>query len=113
MSLNTNIYYDVYLATDIQGPWTKQTGSPQLDVATGNHYTITGLTNGQLYYIMVVAGKYDNEGNFVTIGGQPIIEASSPGLTGAVNPNIIAAKPMVIPNGSNGTLGFSIQITHN
>ena len=108
---DTNIYYDVYIATDIKGPWTKKTSSPLLDELTGNHYIISGLTNDQLYYIMVIAGKYNNDGPFIGICGQPIVSTSSSGETGPSNPSVIMAKPTLIPTMTTSMLGFSIEIS--
>ncbi len=84
--------YNVYTAQTPRGPWTKANPTPIADVSTGNSYKITGLTNGQLYYIMVVAGHLV-DGEFVALCSQVI----TPGVTSGVeasNPNIIAAKPV-------------------
>ena len=107
---DSNIYYDVYIATDINGPWTKKTSSPLQDEPTGNHFAITGLTNNQLYYIMVIAGKYNTDGDFIGICGQPIVTTSSPGTSGPSNPNITMAKPFVIPTTTINTLALSFSI---
>lgn len=105
-----SLLYDVYIATDSHGPWTKATSSPIVNDPLGNQFTITGLTNGQLYYIMVIAGKYNSDGEFMGICGQPIVQTSSPGSNGPSNPNIIAAKPLIIPRGISSVLGFSLTI---
>ena len=85
-------YYNVYTGSTPQGPWTKANTTPILDVAAGNSYRITGLTNGQLYYIMVVAGHLV-EGEFVALCSQTI----TPGVNAGIeisNPNLIASKPV-------------------
>ncbi len=86
------VKYNVYIASDPRGPWTKVNTTPLSNVSIGNQYTITGLQNNELYYIMVIAGQIDASDNFVAICGQPISNNPEPGLS-VNNPNLVAARP--------------------
>ena len=87
------IYYDVFKSEGPLGPWTKVNQTPLPNSLHGNSYTVEGLNNGTTYYIMVVAGKYDEHRNFVYLSSQAIADRAASGIE-LGNPNIISAKPI-------------------
>ncbi len=90
--ISDNIQYNVYYGLTIDGPWTKANVFPILNNPTGHEFTIQGLANERLYYIMVVGGYLDADGTFRPQAGQPIILTPEPGKD-IINPNMVAAKP--------------------
>lgn len=69
--ISSGVRYNVYYSTFSKGPWTLANASPLVHDQAGNEYTITGLSKGTLYYILV-AGGYIDDGEFVPLVTQPI-----------------------------------------
>ncbi len=86
-----DIKYNVYYSTNPDGPWIKSNGAPLNDVPSGNSYTITGLTEGVLYYILVVGGRLNEQNIWVPLSGQSIGPLPNPAKDIA-NPNMISAR---------------------
>ena len=66
-----DIKYNIYTSIYQNGPWTLANSTPIDHDQTGNEYTITGLSRGGQYYIMVVGGYIDGS-TFVPLMYQPV-----------------------------------------
>lgn len=101
--------YNVYYSTTPDGPWIKANITLINDVSSGNSYTITGLTEGVLYYIIVVGGKLNEQGIWVPLSGQSIGPLPNPAKDIA-NPNMISARTYSskINNSSNLNMSFGV-----
>jgi len=98
MSTKFNIYY----ATTQDGPWILANAMP-LDRVDGlQTYTITGLKSDTLYYVSIVGGTLDSQGNFVPLISQPL----GPTTSGAADQSTRPVKPI-------GARTFSPKITTN
>lgn len=68
MSTKFNVYY----STTPNGPWILANTTPIDRDPNGNEYTITGLRYGVVYYVTVIGGKLNNQGEFVPLVSQSI-----------------------------------------
>jgi hypothetical protein len=91
----SDIYYNIYISSNIDGPWEKVNANPLADNQHGNSYRIENLVNGRLYYIMVIGGKYNEDNEFVEICTQTLRTTTDSGETGE-SPVVISAKPIYI-----------------
>lgn len=91
-SYGTDKKYNIYYSIKPNGPWIKSNSSLVSDDSSGNLYTITGLTSGVYYYIMIVGGVLDNQ-IFVAQCGQPVgpVEENAKSL---YNSNIVKVKTL-------------------
>jgi hypothetical protein len=106
---SAQVKYNIYTAPDAFGPWTKVNALPINNNADGNEYDITDLQNGQLYYIMVVAGRLDEENNFLALCGQAISNDPEPG-SNVANPHLILARPKRVSNTATSILGMQSDL---
>lgn len=66
-----DIKYNVYYATQSNGPWTLSNSTPLDHVSGGAEHTVTGLKYGSVYYISIVGGIIQ-DGEFVPLMTQHI-----------------------------------------
>ena len=100
------VRYNVYKSINPFGPWELVNDTPMIDVIQGNEYTIPDLVNGQVYYIMVVGGRLDNEtGEFLPVCGQPLRMLDDSGSK-ISNPNMISARPRRVSNVATASLNM-------
>lgn len=105
----SNIKYNVYYSTTPDGPWTKANTVLISDNSSGNSYTITDLTEGVLYYVMVVGGILDDFGNWIPLSGQPI-GPNPVSATQIDNPNKIAIATYSPNFVNSGTLSMNFGV---
>lgn len=67
-----NTKFNVYYSTTPNGPWILANTTPIDRDPNGNEYTITGLRYGVVYYVTVIGGKLNNQGEFVPLVSQSI-----------------------------------------
>lgn len=105
MSVKFNVYY----STSSDGPWTLSNSSLLNNNTLGNSYTITGLNEGVLYYIIVVGGKLNEQGVWVPLSGQSLGPLPNPAKEIA-NPNMISARTYSsrINNSSSLNMSFGV-----
>lgn len=101
--------YNVYYSTNEEGPWIKANNILLNDIPSGNSYTITGLTEGVLYYVIVVGGILNEQGVWVPLSGQALGPLPNPAKDIA-NPNMISARTYSskINNSSNLNMTFGV-----
>jgi hypothetical protein len=71
-SYGSDVLYNVYYTQSLDNPWTKATVSEIVDNHLGNSYTITGLSLGVIYYITIVGGKLNDDGDWAPLIGQDV-----------------------------------------
>ena len=103
------IKYNVYYSGSSNGPWIKSNTSLIDNNLLGNQYTITGLEQDVIYYIMVVGGVIDDRGVWIPLSGQPIGPNATP-IKDLANPNIISAKTHSVQINSTSTLTMSFGV---
>lgn len=103
------ILYNVYYSLSAEGPWNVANTSLLSDNSDGNIFTITGLSNGVVYYFFVVGGRLDSEGIWIPSAGQPIGPNSSPAI-GIINPNIKASKTFSPTTNTTSSIGNSFVV---
>ena len=89
-SFGSDKYYNIYYSQKVNGPWTKANASLLSDDNTGNTYTITGLSSGVYYHIMIIGGELEN-GVFVPYCGQSVAPVED-GAKSLYNLNIARIK---------------------
>lgn len=89
-SFGSDKYYNVYYSQKVNGPWTKANASLLSDDNTGNTCTITGLSSGVYYHIMIIGGELEN-GVFVPYCGQSVAPVED-GAKSLYNLNIARIK---------------------
>lgn len=103
------IKYNVYHAQSPQGPWTKANDTLISDVTSGNNYTITGLVSGVLYYVVVVGGRINEDGDWVPLSGQSIGPEQVPAIDIA-NPNIISVRTFTPRTNQTTSLAMKFEV---
>lgn len=84
------IYYNIYHAQSEQGPWTTANDDPVLHNNNGNHFTVSGLQLGVVYYIAILGGVLEDDEFLPYAALQSIAnQAKGAALIGAgINPQI-------------------------
>jgi len=108
MSTKFNIYY----ANTPTGPWTLANTTP-LDKVDGlNEYTISGLDLNKEYYVRIIGGTLNNEGEFVSLMNQPIGPNTEGARTDieALPSASILVKPHAPKTTSTTNLGHEFEV---
>jgi len=65
-SYNSAVQYDIQVSTSINGPFSGINPTPVLDTASGNFYTVTGLSSSTKYFTRL-ASTYRGEISFGSV----------------------------------------------
>ena len=85
-----DVKYNIYIATTANGPWSLVNQTPIADVPSLNTYTISGLSEGAIYYLKIIGGYVLGE-QFVPLSRQPISNRND-GAVSIADPAIPAIK---------------------
>lgn len=107
---DSTVKYNIYSSKSKEGPWTLHNHIPLDNDPNGNSWTLDGLSNGGLYYIMVVGGTINDVGVFVPNCGQPITSNNESG-SDINNPHMVIVRPKRISSTLLAVLGATVNLT--